>query len=420
MNKVKFIICLAILPSLLIYSSNVQAAVPDYSANISLLVDYLKNNQDTDGKISGFGGETSWTIMGMAAVGIDPSIIENSGNSLLDFLAANPPADTVTTGWERDLLAITAGGENPFTFGGRNYVDKVESFANNNQIGSDTTLNDDIFGILSLISAGSSTNQQIISDSLDFVIANQNADGGWSWSVGGASDSNDSAVAVEALKAAENAGFSNSGLNLAINAGISYLLGLQQADGGWEYQSGFGTDGASTAWVIQAILGNDSEVEEGLNFLASLQDVSGGVHYQTGFGADTFTSGYALSAFGQKAFPVGIFDGKAEESQDDGQDEDQQETPRPTNDNVNSSDEDGEVLAASTSEDSEVLVATLPDTGIVSDYQTSAVKFDYVSENQKDPRLSFFGLLLVLGSGLVISGVILRHVFNQKMEYDIK
>ena len=335
--------------------------------------------------------------MGMVAVGIDPSTIENSSNSLLDFLAANPPVDTATTGWERDLLAITAAGENPFTFGGRDYVDKVESFANNNQIGSDTTLNDDIFGILSRISAGSSANQQIISDSLDFVITNQNVDGGWSWSVGGASDSNDSAVAIEALKAAENAGFSNSGLTIAINDGVNDLLGLQQADGGWEYQSGFGTDGVSTAWVIQAILGNDNEVGDGLNFLVSLQDSSGGVQYQTGFGADTFTSGYALSAFGQKAFPIGIFEGNIEEPQDDNQDEDKQETQDPVSTNQNRSDDDGEVLAAvSLKDNGDALATTLPDTGISSNFSPVNISSDQSSINQKDAGGKFLVFFLAL------------------------
>lgn len=420
----KFKIASALSTSGLIVSSLLPgtafAAIPDVTSNINSLVDYLKSNQDATGKITGFGGETSWTIMGLAAIGSDPSTIENSGNSLLDFLAANPPADTATTGWERDLLAITAAGENPFTFGGRNYVDKVQSFANNSQIGSTSTLNDDIFGILALISAGSSANQQIISDSLDFVIVNQNADGGWSWSVGGASDSNDSAVAIEALKAAENAGFSNSGLTIAINDGVNYLLGLQQADGGWEYQSGFGTDGASTAWVIQAILGNDNEVGDGLNFLVSLQDSSGGVQYQTGFGADTFTSGYALSAFGKKAFPTGIFEGNIEEPQDDNQDEDKQETQDPVSTNQNRSDDDGEVLAAVSSKDGgDVLATTLPDTGISSNFSPVNISSDQSPINQKDAGGKFLGLFLALGSGLILVGFILRIVYGRISDYDI-
>lgn len=417
MNKVKFIICLAVLPSLLIYPSSIFAAVLDYSVNISFLIDYLENNQDTDGKITGFGGETSWTIMGMVASGVDPATIENSGNSLLDYLAANPPGDTATTGWERDLLAITAAGENPFTFGDRNYVDKVQSFANNSQIGSTTTLNDDIFGVLALISSGPSADQVIISNSIDFLIANQNADNGWSWQVGGASDSNDTAVAVQALKAADKAGFTNSGLTNAINAGVSYLLSLQQPDGGWEYQASFGTDGASTSWVIQAILGNDNQVENGLNFLASLQDTSGGVQYQSGFGADTFTSGYALSAFAQKPFLIEIFQ-ESHDDPDDPPDQDDQDSANPGNNPPPTSDDGGKVLAATDSgDDGQVLATTLPDTG--TSYAPSAIDLGILAGSPKDDHLRFFGSFLALGSGLMLMGVSIRYFNNRIKNYII-
>ena len=112
MNKFKIIISIVFLAIFLTYPVNVLAAVPDYSTNVDSLVDYIEANQDTSGKITGFGGETSWTIMGLVAAGIDPATMENGGNSPLDFLVANPPADTSTTAWERDLLAITAAGEN--------------------------------------------------------------------------------------------------------------------------------------------------------------------------------------------------------------------------------------------------------------------------------------------------------------------
>ncbi|MDP2720945.1 MAG: prenyltransferase/squalene oxidase repeat-containing protein [bacterium] len=379
-----------------LFSSTVFAA--DYSTNINSLVDYLKANQDASGKIVGFGGETSWTIMGLSAVGIDPSAVENSGNSFVDFLAANPPAETATTGWERDLLAVAAAGENPFTFGGRNYTSKVESFYDGAQIGSTTTLNDDIFGILSLISAGPSANQEIISDSIDFLIANQNSDGGWSWQVGGSSDSNDTAVAIQALKAANNKGFTNAGLSNASDTGVSYLLSLQQPDGGWEYQSGFGTDAASTAWVVQALISEDSAVTAGLNFLASLQDASGGVAYQAGFGADTFTSSYALAAFAQVAYPVGIFQGEFEEdpgqptSEETNQDGDEQ-----------ASDDEGRVLSASdSSEDGKVLAASLPDTGVSSALPVEALEQD-LSDNEKGNQINIF---LIIGIGLIIVGAI--------------
>ncbi len=393
-----------LLSATLLAPVSALAAVPDYSSNISSLVAYLQANQDATGKITGFGGETSWTVMGLAAVGIDPHTVQNGGVSLVDFLKNNPPIDTATTGWERDLLAVTAAGENPFTFGGRNYVAKVQSFASSNQIGSTTLLNDDIFGILSLISAGPSANQTIISDSVNFLIANQNADHGWSFQVSGASDTNDTAVAVEALKAAQDKGFSNTGLDDAIDTGTAYLLGLQQTNGGWEYQSGFGTDGASTAWVVQAVLGNDSEVEDGLNFLVSLQDTSGGVQYQAGFGADTFTSGYALNAFAQKAFPVGEFTGTfTQPSTNPG---DNQNSNDQNNQDQNQNNQDNQNQSINTSQNNnkqgQVLAASiLPDTGIAPSLDSLVPTLDYKNEPIK---INYFLLasLIALEAGLVL------------------
>lgn len=332
------------------------AATPDVSENITQLVDYLKSQQDVDGKILGFGGETSWTIMGMVAAGVDPSTVETSGNSLLDFLAANPPPDTATTGWERDLLAVAAAGENPFTFGGHNYVSKVQSFASGGQIGSDTLVNDDIFGVLSLISTGPSADQTVITGAVDFIINQQNPDGGWSYSTTLDSDNNDSAVAIMALKAAQGAGFTNAGLDNAIDTGVSYLKSNQNPDGGWGYAGSGFSDGASTAWALQALLGDDSVVSSGLNFLVSLQDASGGVQYQAGFGADSFTSAYALSALAQVAFPVSSFEGTFEEPQEPPVDPDP--SPEPPAD-----DDEGEVLSENNNDDGDVLAASvLPNT----------------------------------------------------------
>ncbi|MDP2671691.1 MAG: terpene cyclase/mutase family protein [bacterium] len=349
---------LSLLPSVAL------AATPDVSGNITSLVSYLQSQQDSSGQITGFGGETSWTIMGLEAAGIDPNTIENSGNSVVDFLKNNQPDAAATTAWERDLLAVTAAGQNPFTFGGVNYVAKVQSFASANQIGSIAGVNDDIFGVLALISAGLSANQQIISDSVNFILAHQNSDFGWSYSTSGSSDSNDTAAAVLALKAAQDAGFTNSGLDSAITNAVNYLTSLQQADGGWEYQTGFGTDAASTAWVIQAVLGDDIVVSNGLNFLVSKQGQNGGI--DGGFGIDTFTSSNSLTALAQKSFPVMVFEGTFEEpNQEEPNQPTQPDENEPGNENndpgsdnnedpkVTGSDKDGEVLAAD----------TLPNTG---------------------------------------------------------
>lgn len=399
----KSAVATTLLTAVLLTPAATLAVVPDYSTNVASLVNYLEANQSADGSITGFGGETAWAVMGFAANGIDPNTVENSGVSVMDFLANNPPA--TVSGWERDLLAVTAAGENPFTFGGRNYVDQVQSFASANQIGSSSSINDDTFGILALISAGPSADQQIISDSVDFVIANQNIDGGWGFSVGGSSDPDSSAIAVQALQAADSAGFSNSGLSGATTDGVNYLTSTQDASGGWD--NGFGVNAGSTAWSVLGILADDSAVENALNYIVSKQDSSGGI--DGGFGVDTYTSANSLIAFGQTAFPVGSFDGTFEEPEDP----DGEQTIPPTQNPPTDQNPPGQVLAANTSVQNGQVLAALPNTGITS----NLIESPSVEQLSNQPVVNkvLLAALIIIEIGLLLrllSGRIRKSVVN--------
>lgn len=391
----KAVVATTLLTTALLSPVSALAIVPDYSSNINSIVNFLEANQAVDGSITGFGGETAWAVMGLASNGIDPHTVQNSGVSLIDFLQNNPPS--TTTGWERDLLAITAAGENPFTFGGLNYVAQIQLAANTGQIGSTTGINDDFFGILALISAGPSANQQIISDSVDFVIANQNSDGGWSYAVGNTSDNGDTAIALQALKAAEGKGFSNAGLGSAITVGLAYLQANQNPDGGWGY-AGLGfSDAGSAAWSVLPFLGNDSVVGSALDFIVTKQDTSGGV--DGGFGVDTYTSANSLIAFGQNNFPVSEFEGTFEEPEP-------QPVPPPTDDNQNQNNQNtspGQVLAANSSSSSQngQVLAALPNTGVNSDFVPTKV-------TSREITRQGVNILLLFGMGLVEVGLVLR------------
>ena len=397
----KAAIATSLLSTALLSPISVMAVVPDYSSNITPLVNYLKANQAADGSITGFGGETAWTVIGLVANGIDPHTVQNSGVSVVDFLQNNAPG--TVTGWERDLLAVTAAGENPFTFGGHNYVSQIESSVSAGQIGSATGINDDTFGILALISTGPSANQQIIFESVDFVIANQNSDGGWSYAVGNPSDPDSTAIAVQALQSVQSKGFSNSGLNSAVNDGVDYLTNSQQVAGGWD--AGFGTNAGSTAWSVLAILGDDSAVTNGLNFIIGKQDVSGGI--DGGFGADTYTSANSLIAFGQKAFPVGEFDGTFEQPIPEPQ-------PQPE---PNQNDTEGRVLAANTtnSDQGKVLAATLPNTGIDATIPLAVIQSFPKPVSKDGVNKSFILSLAALDLGLalwILSGRVKKNIVN--------
>lgn len=198
--------------SLYFHFENPAADVNKRAVNDGLA--YLRTQQDATGKIAGFNGISSWSTMSFAAHNISPATVSNNGSSLLQYLGANPPAAAGSaTEWERDLLAVTAAGQNPFTFGGMNYVTKLQSYHNNSQIGSTTQINDDMFGLLALISAGSSASTPIKQDALNFILANQQADGGFSWSTTGITGVDDTAAALQALKCRDDCAKSSSSDN---------------------------------------------------------------------------------------------------------------------------------------------------------------------------------------------------------------
>lgn len=215
--------------------------------------------------------------------------------------------------YAKPMLAITAAGHDPRTFPSEDFVAKMKSFASDVQLGDPNLLNDDIWGILALLSAGASLDDPVVQHAKAFVLANQNTDGGWAWNVGGASDTNDTAAAIMALL---EVGVSPT--DSAIQKAVAYLKSAQNEDGGFPYdpQSPFGTDsdGNSDAWVIMAItkLGQDplSWTKSPANpvvHLLSLQDEDGGFWWVAPGTSEWNNKGAtadAVIALTGKSFPI--------------------------------------------------------------------------------------------------------------------
>lgn len=210
---------------------------------------------------------------------------------------------TSATDYENAILALTAANENPRTFDGVDYVAELKTFYQSQQIGSVNYVNDDFWGIMALVSAGEDINSQIIQDSKDFILTNQNADGGWSYAPGNSSDIDDTAAAIMALL---DAGVGPS--NPVITSAVDYLKSKQNADGGFPYDVNWGTtsNAGSDSWVISAIykLGQspaDWSQDGGspVDNLKSLQRLDGS--FDEGYPDST---AYAVIALSQKFYPV--------------------------------------------------------------------------------------------------------------------
>lgn len=248
---------------------------------------------------------TTWGAMALAAAGqvADMSSFKNiDSTSAIDY--------------EAPILALAAQGKNPRTYPDTDYLAQLLSFYDGTQIGKAAEVNDDIFGILALRAAGVAASDAAVAGAKSFILANQDASGGWPFAVGGTPDTNTTAAAITALI---ETGISTT--DLAITKAVSYLKSAQNNDGGFPYDPvspwGTGSDASSDAWVIIAAnkLGEDPRTwtkngNNPVDHLLTLQQPSGFFAWQAGGAEDSFspaTTAYATIALLGKSFPVAAY-----------------------------------------------------------------------------------------------------------------
>jgi hypothetical protein len=228
--------------------------------------------------------DEEWSIMARA------SIQQTSGQSYLKSSISGG----VATDYEKRILAITAIGENARTFGSEDFVAKLNSFFDGIQIGDVSLLNDDIFGVLALVSAGISDNT--VTATRQFILSHQNSDGGWGYATSVGSDSNTTAMAVSAL----------SRTGGAPNSAFEYLNRSQDSSGGYAFIPNTAADGASTAWVIAGLTTAGKSIPaNATSYLESLQTSNGSFKWKP---SDSQGSGlvtaYAVIALSGKGIPI--------------------------------------------------------------------------------------------------------------------
>ena len=250
--------------------------------------------------------QNPWVTMALSALGEAPDV---------SYLRSAHGSTAVEL--EAPILALAAAGESPYTYPEEDLVAALKSFYASGQIGDPALLNDDIFGILALVSAGVSEEDPVVAGAKEFVLTRQNTDGGWPYAAGGTSDTNTTAAAIMALVASGDAQGSEP-----IQNALAYLRVAQNTDGGFPYdpQSSWGTasDASSDAWVLMALtaasvdqssFAASSTIKEHLLSLqiATTTPPTGYFEYQQGSGEDSFTpvtTAYAVLALLGKTLPV--------------------------------------------------------------------------------------------------------------------
>ncbi|MGZ4396794.1 MAG: hypothetical protein ACXVZ1_00100 [Gaiellaceae bacterium] len=269
-------------------------AVARASSPLAAGTSYLLSRQQPDGGFAEPGsastpGLTAWVVLGLRAAGADPAGGGNGSPSAADYLRGQDAVSA--TDLELQILALDALGADV-----SGLADRLEQLrAGSGRIGP--AVNSTIWGIIALRAAGRPAG----TSSVSFLTRSQRRGGGWAWSPGAGVDSNDSAAAIEALRAA-----GVSGRSASIRRGLAYLRSLRNPDGGFGWAAGSDSDAQSTAWALQAFAAAGlSPGKASLRYLAGLRRADGSYRYSARYSATpVWITAQALAALAGKPFPL--------------------------------------------------------------------------------------------------------------------
>jgi prenyltransferase beta subunit len=277
-------------------------------ARIERALMYLKSLQQANGGFANPGEEpslskTSWAIMAIVAAKQNPESWKKANSSAMDYMERELPNQLKLMGtadFARTILALYAAGKNPRDFAGVDLVEQLKSkLKENGQIGDFTYTT--IWGLMALKVSGEN-----VSKTVEWLISQQNADGGFGWAPGQPSDYDDTAAAIQALVSANVSCDSE-----VIRKAFEYLKTGQNADGGFRYFGNSSSNAASDSWAIQAIVACNMDPAEWkrnrsvVEHLLSLQQSDGSFNY-TAFQRSNpgYMTASAIIALLGKPFPL--------------------------------------------------------------------------------------------------------------------
>lgn len=248
---------------------------------------YVQSHQAASGGFGESKGQptpalTAWAVLGLRA--------SRAGTgSARDYLVAHEGELQTATDVELAVLAEeVAGGATPALLGRLQRLVRPTG-----AIGP--ALNSTYWGVLALRQAGLA----VPSATAGYIVRQQKPLGGWSWLAGTAADSNDTAAAIQALRALGVRG-------RPIERGLAYLRARQRKDGGFELTPDRGSDVPSTAWAIQAfVAAGRKPPPAAFRYLARMRRQDGSYRYNARYVANpVWVTAQVLPALARTAFPL--------------------------------------------------------------------------------------------------------------------
>ena len=157
-----------------------------------------------------------------------------------------------------------------------------------------------------------SISRTIPASATQYLLDRLQSDGGWEWQPGFGSDSNTTALAIQALIAVGVPPTSTS-----VMSGVAYLKSAQNADGGFGFIPGSDSDTNSTAWAVQALSAADEGPGSGgtlgtfqlsstraISYLIDMQLPDGSFEWQPNLGSNMLATQQVIPALLDRPYPI--------------------------------------------------------------------------------------------------------------------
>jgi energy-coupling factor transport system substrate-specific component len=258
---------------------------------------YLAAAQNADGGFGFSPGQASsqlasaWAVIGLAAAGRDPASVSRDGHDPVAWIRSHLRQIEDAGDIERTILALAAARAPLAGLPARLERDR----RSDGSISEQANLTS--FAILAWRAAGVRSG---VAAAADWLVRQQNGDGGFSFATrGDPSDVDDTAAAVESLV---TAGVQGPSLIRA----RAFLDRQQQRGGGFPLEPGGASNSQSTAWAAQALIALRAPAGRALGYLRARVRSTGAVDYATGVvQTPVWVTAEALAALARRPLPIG-------------------------------------------------------------------------------------------------------------------
>src|SRR3989344_1556809 len=213
------------------------------------LTEFLIKNQDKTGKIID-AGISDWSVMALVANGKNPANIIASSTSLSDYIKNYNYTDAtdlnVCASYPRHYLSLYTSGISTNNQSMINLINTLKTECYSETDFGLPGINDDVFALFALLTSENNINENIITDILNDILADQNTDGAFTWD--GYAGADITGAVINILNYAKEKGIQID--NSVFTKAKQYLKNEQNNDGGWGYLT---SDTLTTSWVLMGL-----------------------------------------------------------------------------------------------------------------------------------------------------------------------